>query len=352
MIKNHWYAVLESSYVKRGKVHSVKRFGENLALWRSQDGTLNCFEDRCAHRGTALSLGTVEGNCIQCPYHGFKYDSSGFCTLIPANGKKARVPRIQVKKYIVREVHGLIWLWWGSAENKSLPEIPWFEGFSGQSPSLYTQISRETPVSFSRLMEANLDFGHFYFVHKFFRIPGLGPVALPFRCEVDGNLIEVSGVFRQDLAQENEGVEIYGAVLFPALATYYTPGKEGKDRAIIAVCPVDDRKSWFMIRIYVMPGPLAFLRKLSAILFTRLIFPILHKQDLRVMERQQPMHSGVADDRLVARADLGIAKYFELWRRSAGETALEHSTESEKFFEKGNIPESVKGSSEISTQLQ
>ena len=42
MIKNQWYAVLESHQVKKGKVLVVKRMNEKLAFWRKSDGSIGC----------------------------------------------------------------------------------------------------------------------------------------------------------------------------------------------------------------------------------------------------------------------------------------------------------------------
>ncbi|NMG22481.1 hypothetical protein DP116_24740 [Brasilonema bromeliae SPC951] len=38
-----------------------------------------------------MALGRVIDGCIECPYHGFRYASEGHCTLIPCEGKKAKI---------------------------------------------------------------------------------------------------------------------------------------------------------------------------------------------------------------------------------------------------------------------
>jgi phenylpropionate dioxygenase-like ring-hydroxylating dioxygenase large terminal subunit len=84
MIPNHWYAILESSEVKPGKPVGVTRLGEKLVLWRDAKGQVTCMADLCPHRGVALSIGKLMGDCVECPFHGFRFDPSGRCTLIPA----------------------------------------------------------------------------------------------------------------------------------------------------------------------------------------------------------------------------------------------------------------------------
>ncbi|MGE0616586.1 MAG: hypothetical protein AB7P04_13200 [Bacteriovoracia bacterium] len=199
-----------------------------------------------------------------------------------------------------------------------MPAIPWFDGYEGERGLPYTQISRETPISFVRLMEANLDFGHFYFVHRLFSPPTLGPIAAAFGCEIRGDLIEVTGNLRKEglVSAKNQGFPIYGAVKFPGLASYDTPKRE---RSIIACAPVDEKHSWFVARVFLPPGKPKWVAWFSAWVFTRIVFPILHRQDLRVMTAQDPPESGLETDWLAAKADSGIAAYHQLWRKNQRE---------------------------------
>jgi nitrite reductase/ring-hydroxylating ferredoxin subunit len=44
--------------------HATTLLGEPLVLWRDTHGDVHAFRDVCVHRGTALSLGCVEGDEI------------------------------------------------------------------------------------------------------------------------------------------------------------------------------------------------------------------------------------------------------------------------------------------------
>ncbi len=61
MIRNQWYAVLESKEVKKGKLLGVTRLGERLVFWRNEKGRVICLKDKCIHRGAALSAGRFSG---------------------------------------------------------------------------------------------------------------------------------------------------------------------------------------------------------------------------------------------------------------------------------------------------
>jgi len=73
MIRNQWYAILESKEVKKGKMIGVTRLGEKLVIWRDKDNNLHCIKDKCAHRGAQLSFGKLckDYEAVKCPFHGF-----------------------------------------------------------------------------------------------------------------------------------------------------------------------------------------------------------------------------------------------------------------------------------------
>ena len=41
-------------------------------------------DDRCPHRAAPLSMGTLDGDQVVCPYHGFTYAADGTCVRVPS----------------------------------------------------------------------------------------------------------------------------------------------------------------------------------------------------------------------------------------------------------------------------
>jgi len=164
LIPNQWYVVLESKEVRKGKPVGVTRLGEKMVFWRDGQDKIACIIDQCPHRGVALSAGKVVGGCIQCPFHGFEYDSSGRCTIIPANGRTAEVPKVfKARVYPVRELHDLIYIWWGELRDE-YPAPPDFEYM--RDPGLvYTSATDWWKSHYSRAIENQLDVVHLPFVH-------------------------------------------------------------------------------------------------------------------------------------------------------------------------------------------
>ena len=92
MLKNFWYAVEFADRVSAKPVR-VTVLGQHLALYRTPEGRAVALSDLCVHRGAALSGGTVKGDRIVCPYHGWEYAPGGQCMKIPANPPERAIPR-------------------------------------------------------------------------------------------------------------------------------------------------------------------------------------------------------------------------------------------------------------------
>jgi phenylpropionate dioxygenase-like ring-hydroxylating dioxygenase large terminal subunit len=144
---------------------SVKLCGERLVLWRDKTNAVHALKDLCIHRGTALSLGTVRGNEIVCPYHGWSFNGSGACTFIPQLEDQNKIPeKAKVNSYRCQTKFGIIWValeepMWDLPEIPELSSKEWHIIETGPFP---------WQANASRQVENFTDFAHFPFVH-----PGL-----------------------------------------------------------------------------------------------------------------------------------------------------------------------------------
>lgn len=163
MIRNQWYVVLESKEVRKKPV-GVTRMGEKLVFWRNETGEIHCAVDRCPHRGVALSIGKIEHDHLQCPFHGFEYDGRGRCVHIPANGRGSRIPKsLQLQSYPSYEDHGFIWIWWGDTPSEELPAPTFFDNLDDSF--VYGSKPDHWKAHYSRVIENQLDVVHLPFVH-------------------------------------------------------------------------------------------------------------------------------------------------------------------------------------------
>ena len=117
-----WHAVTLAGGVETGTSMGTRLFGEEIVVWRDENGVAHAWEDRCPHRGMRLSMGFVRSDRIACLYHGWQYGTDGHCLYIPAH------PEIDVPKTIVTWRHscaealGMIWVHFGEVEDE--PSIP------------------------------------------------------------------------------------------------------------------------------------------------------------------------------------------------------------------------------------
>ena len=119
--KNYWYPIFSSKSVGRKPV-SITVMKEPIVLMRTIDGGVRALSDKCAHRGTLLSVGEgrmLKGtDTITCPYHGWTYDlNNGMCVAVLPEGPDSEVPgKIRIRSYPVEERKGIIWIWMGKGE--------------------------------------------------------------------------------------------------------------------------------------------------------------------------------------------------------------------------------------------
>ncbi|MGK7906068.1 MAG: Rieske 2Fe-2S domain-containing protein [Synechococcus sp.] len=120
-----WYWAIASRQLKTGRVESIKLLGRNLALYRNPAGQVVAVDAYCPHMGAHLGEGKVEGNGLRCGYHGWKFNDRGSCVDVPCLGKALPV---SVHTWPTAEHYGMVWVWTGQSQPRSLPCVPELEG--------------------------------------------------------------------------------------------------------------------------------------------------------------------------------------------------------------------------------
>lgn len=311
VIKNQWYAVLESKQLKKNKLMGVTRLSDKLVFWRDKSNGVHCIFDKCCHRGASLSSGKIINNHVACPFHGFQYDSSGKVNYIPANGKNVKVPdRYRINTYLVKEAYGFIWLWY-SDERNDIPEIPFFEelkeGFS------YSGFSETWGVHYTRAIENQLDVVHLPFVHK--STIGRGDKTLVNGPVVkwEENLMTFYVKNENDNGQTPEKpneIQDYEKLFSLQLQMPNIWQNRISDtvRILAAFAPIDEENTQIYIRFYqrfvTVPGLKLIVNSLSGIMNKI----ILH-QDRRVVLTQLPIKSELAMGENLVQGDLPIIEF-------------------------------------------
>jgi phenylpropionate dioxygenase-like ring-hydroxylating dioxygenase large terminal subunit len=162
VLLDDWHAVARSEDVREDRVFGTRLLEEDIVLWRSEGGKILAWKDLCVHRGTRLSLGTIEGGKLVCAYHGWTYDASGACVKIPAHPEQKPPEKARVTEYRACEAYGLVWVSLGSPASDVPPFPEWADGSFRKvlcGPYRYA-------ASGPRAIENALDVAHFPYVHE------------------------------------------------------------------------------------------------------------------------------------------------------------------------------------------
>jgi 5,5'-dehydrodivanillate O-demethylase len=159
-LRRFWQPIVTASDLKAGRALPIRMFDEQYTVYRGESGTPHTVAFRCAHRGTQLSTGWVEGDEIRCFYHGWKYDGSGQCTEQPAEPEPF-CNRIRIRAYPTQEYVGLIFAYLGEGEAPAFPRFPQLESEGVTETHSYVR-----ECSYFNSIENNMDEAHIAFVHR------------------------------------------------------------------------------------------------------------------------------------------------------------------------------------------
>ena len=107
-----WYQVGWSGEFVPGSVVPMRYFEQELVCFRTESGQLRISDAFCLHFGAHLGHGgKVEGDCIVCPFHGWKWDAEGRNVDIPYSAPDRM--KLRIRHWPVEEVDGLVLLWFG-----------------------------------------------------------------------------------------------------------------------------------------------------------------------------------------------------------------------------------------------
>lgn len=162
-LRRCWQPVARLQDLERGPQRAVL-LGEALAVFLTESGEPAVVADRCAHRGASLSMGKVEGESIQCPYHGWEWaGDDGTCTRIPSLSDQRQIPsRARIPAYPARAHLGLVW----TVLEEPLSDLPIPPWFDAEEWTWGHGTPFELPVAFGLMIENFRDVAHFAFVHQ------------------------------------------------------------------------------------------------------------------------------------------------------------------------------------------
>ena len=202
MFINFWYPAVESEKLE-DKPLKRRMLGQDFVLWRDEEGQAHCLSNTCCHRGGSLGDGLVADSCVQCPYHGWRFNGEGQCVRVPSIGMNAKPPgRARVDSYPVMERYGLVFCFLGDLDESERPPILEVKEWGQEGWASTCQVL-EWKFNYKRSIENGIDPGHNEFVHPTHGMKGMN---------------ENYRVRKLDMRETDWGTGFFNKVFAPPLA--------------------------------------------------------------------------------------------------------------------------------------
>lgn len=164
LLRRYWQPVAVTADLSPDKrTKRIRVMGEDLVLYLTEENSYALVAESCAHRRVSLYYGFVEGCEIRCPYHGWKYDSTGQCLEQPfeQDNRRAR-ERARIAAYPVRAYRGLLFAYLGPGEP---PVLPRWDVLDRRDGKLTLFIEQELRCNWLQPMENAVDTVHTFWLH-------------------------------------------------------------------------------------------------------------------------------------------------------------------------------------------
>lgn len=110
MTPSGWFQVAWSSELPLGGVKPLRYFGQDLVAYRGEDGVARVLDAYCRHLGGHLGYGgTVAGDCVVCPFHGWRWNGEGRNTHIPYQDRPNTSRQLTAWPVIERDECVFVW---------------------------------------------------------------------------------------------------------------------------------------------------------------------------------------------------------------------------------------------------
>ncbi len=161
-LKNAWYVGAWSNEIS-DTLFARTIIEEPVLLYRKKNGDAVAIGNRCPHRFAPLHKGKLDDDCVECPYHGLKFNGNGRCVHNPHGDGK--IPKkAAVTAYPVVEQHDMLWLWMGEPALADKATIP---DFSCQADPNFPTVGGviEMDANYTLHIDNLMDLTHAQYLH-------------------------------------------------------------------------------------------------------------------------------------------------------------------------------------------
>jgi phthalate 4,5-dioxygenase len=192
---------------------AVRLLGQDLVLFRDEQGRLGLIDRDCPHRSADLAFGRLEDGGLRCAFHGWLFDITGRCLETPAEPEDSKLcSGIRQKSYPVVERNGIIFAYLGSG---TPPALPAFDCFV--APPTHTFAFKGLiECNWLQALEVGIDPAHASYLHRFFEDDDIDQsYGKQFRATSTGSDMPMTRVLREhsrpviDVERTDFGLRIF-----------------------------------------------------------------------------------------------------------------------------------------------
>ena len=142
----------------------LKLLSERLVAFRDSKGQYGLIDEFCAHRGASLWFGRNEDGGLRCPYHGWKYDTTGQCLDVPSEADNSSfAENVKLTAYPLVKIGDVLWTYMGDPDKQ--PPLPEWEFALVPPEQTYTS-KRWQQCNWLQAFEGGIDSSHVTFLHS------------------------------------------------------------------------------------------------------------------------------------------------------------------------------------------
>lgn len=171
-IPDGWFAVAYSDELAPGAVQSVRYFGEDLVLYRTEGGDAVLMGAYCPHLGAHRGKGGhVVGEALQCPFHGWRFDKRGACVSVPYAERVPALATRPSRTYPLLEQNRVIYAWRGASGSEPTWHPQHHVELDDPNWSPFATYRWTVRSQAQEMAENVVDRTHFKFVHGTATVP-------------------------------------------------------------------------------------------------------------------------------------------------------------------------------------
>jgi phenylpropionate dioxygenase-like ring-hydroxylating dioxygenase large terminal subunit len=211
-------------------------------------------DDVCSHKGASLSLGSINNNCITCPYHGYEFDGYGSLCYVPGiNFTKSN--KYNIPAYMTSILGNDFVLLNTNSSNMIPPILPFIKEFN-EPDLLVIDNSIIYDANYKHIVKNSLDIMHIAYVHTFGNKKRPNPISYNKPRRINHNHWGIKYVYEtgeNSMAKSLFGIDeliVENEFIYPYITIARVKFGEYLNTVITSTLPISKNKTQLIVKTF------------------------------------------------------------------------------------------------------